>query len=481
MILLGEDRGMVLRSRFVFCRRDHLKSESITTVQPLAPKRRRGRKSKTQGMENSVRSYNDGPEFPTTPLLQEAEGLYRTYYSLSAASTIHWLRPDEERIEQFRKTRREVKRQAEIRVPSSVMFGNPDMDSEQIVYRAGHEIKASLARSQNQALEVALQCWALLQVRRMPHLDIARRVFRPWVEQLRVWAKTPIDPQRIMIPPRPEEFIPDEYRLGGEPQPAVHTPRTDRGIVSLPLVGAQQLRFSQPPDLRRPIVHGLLRAGETLSLVGPPGSGKTWLAIDLALSVATGQNWLQTFVMGAGPVLYINSDLHRETIVDRIRQVADARDIFRCTLHERLCVEALRGRKTEEFQLESYLDALEPYQFQLIVIDSLEGLLWRDSKSTREVLQNLERHAERLCCSFAVVQSCSGTSLSDGHLASEDVESLAGVVDTHLETQPQPEPGCVRLDASARGWPPVPPRTLRWKYPVWEPDQFAESSLTSAS
>lgn len=256
--------------------------------------------------------------------------------------------------------------------------------------------------------------------------------------------------------------------------------RKSRTTVPLP-TESQPLKFSQDPDLRRPIMHGLLRAGETLSLVGPPGIGKTWLAIDPAMSVATGQNWLQTFMMGAGPVLYINSDLHRETIVDRIRQVADARDIFRCTLHERLCVEALRGRKTEEFQLQTYLDSLEQYQFQMIVIDSLEGLMWRDSKSAREVLQHLESHAERLCCSFAVVQSCSKKSESKDSLAREDLNALARVVDTHLELQPQPEPGCVRLDVSTRGWPPVPPRTLRWKYPVWETDQSAKSSLTSAS
>lgn len=259
-------------------------------------------------------------------------------------------------------------------------------------------------------------------------------------------------------------------------------PSTRKSRTTVPLLTeSQPLKFSQDPDLRRPIMHALLRAGETLSLVGPPGIGKTWLAIDLAMSVATGQNWLKTFVMGAGPVLYINGDLHRETIVDRIRQVADARDIFRCTLHERLCVEALRGRKTEEFQLQTYLDSLEQYQFQMIVIDSLEGLMWRDSKSAREVLQHLESHAERLCCSFAVVQSCSGRSSSKDNLAGEDLDSLLGVVDTHLELQPQPEPGCVRLEASTRGWPPVPPRTLRWKYPVWETDQSAKPSMTSVS
>ena len=224
-------------------------------------------------------------------------------------------------------------------------------------------------------------------------------------------------------------------------------PSTRKSRTTVPLsTESQPLKFSQDPDLRRPIMHGLLRAGETMSLVGPPGIGKTWLAIDLAMSVATGQNLLRTFVMGAGPVLYINSDLHRETIVDRIRQLADARDIFRCTLHERLHVEALRGRKTEEFQLEAYLGGLEPHQFQLIVIDSLEGLLWRDLTSTRHVLQNLERHAERLRCSFALVQSCSATNSSNDCSALKDLDSLAGVVDTHLELQPTPESGCVQLN-----------------------------------
>ncbi len=44
-------------------------------------------------------------------------------------------------------------------MPSSFMFGDPRMDSEQIVYREGHDIDAALARGKHQAVELARQCW----------------------------------------------------------------------------------------------------------------------------------------------------------------------------------------------------------------------------------------------------------------------------------------------------------------------------------
>lgn len=43
------------------------------------------------------------------------------------------------------------------------------------------------------------------------------------------------------------------------------------------------------PELRRPVIHGLLRAGETMNVIANPKVGKSWLVTDLALSVATGR------------------------------------------------------------------------------------------------------------------------------------------------------------------------------------------------
>ena len=44
--------------------------------------------------------------------------------------------------------------------------------------------------------------------------------------------------------------------------------------------------------LRPPLVHGLLRLGETMNVIAPPKNKKSWLTNDLALSIVTGKDWL---------------------------------------------------------------------------------------------------------------------------------------------------------------------------------------------
>ena len=73
-------------------------------------------------------------------------------------------------------------------MPSSFMYGDPNMDSEQIVYREGHDIDAALARGKHQAVELARQCWDELADQDFPEEDIAPLVFRPWYEAVLKWA-----------------------------------------------------------------------------------------------------------------------------------------------------------------------------------------------------------------------------------------------------------------------------------------------------
>ena len=88
------------------------------------------------------------------------------------------------------------------------MYGDPNMDSEQIVYREGHDIDAVLARGKHQAVELARQCWDELADQGFPEEDIAPLVFRPWYEAVLKWATGPVEPTRISVAPRPEEFVP---------------------------------------------------------------------------------------------------------------------------------------------------------------------------------------------------------------------------------------------------------------------------------
>jgi len=95
-------------------------------------------------------------------------------------------------------------------VPSSFMYGDPNMDSEQIVYREGHDIDAALARGKHQAVELARQCWDELADQGFPEEDIAPLVFRPWYEAVLKWATGPVEPTKISAAPRPEEFVPSQ-------------------------------------------------------------------------------------------------------------------------------------------------------------------------------------------------------------------------------------------------------------------------------
>lgn len=49
------------------------------------------------------------------------------------------------------------------------------------------------------------------------------------------------------------------------------------------------------PMLQPPVIHGLLRMGETMNIIAPPKAAKSWLASDMALAVATGRPWLDRF------------------------------------------------------------------------------------------------------------------------------------------------------------------------------------------
>ena len=158
---------------------------------------------------HTVPFYNDGPDAPWTPILAEAERAYRHAYSIGAWQTLRWQEPDDELIEKLWLARKAERQLAEVYVPSSFMYGDPNMDSDQIVYREGHDIDAALARGKHQAVELARQCWDELADQGFPEEDIAPLVFRPWYEAVLKWATGPVEPTKISAAPRPEEFVPE--------------------------------------------------------------------------------------------------------------------------------------------------------------------------------------------------------------------------------------------------------------------------------
>ena len=106
---------------------------------------------------------------------------------------------------------------------------------------------------------------------------------------------------------------------------------TAAAVEPLPVIRAAEITLTAPA--RRWLVEGLWTRGGVGILGGPPKCAKSWLALDVALSVATGTACLDTFeVLEPGEVLLIMAEDAPEIVRARLDSI--------CT-HRRLALESV--------------------------------------------------------------------------------------------------------------------------------------------
>lgn len=234
---------------------------------------------------------------------------------------------------------------------------------------------------------------------------------------------------------------------------------------------------SRYPKMREPVIHGLMRRGETMNVIASPKTGKSWLVVDLALAVATGRPWLDTFATEPGNVLIIDNELHQETSAARIPRVAQARGIPESSIRDRIYIDNIRGRLRAITAMTQYFDRIEPGRFRVVVLDAFYRFMPPDSDENdngtmAQVYNRLDAYADRLNACFILIHhstkgSQSGKSVTDVG-AGAGAQSRAA--DAHLVLRPHEEEGVVVLDAAVRSWPPVQSLCLRWDFPLWRRD-----------
>ena len=255
---------------------------------------------------------------------------------------------------------------------------------------------------------------------------------------------------------------------------AIETATSDREESRLEILTVAQLA-EQFPRLRKPLIDGVLREGETCNVISSPKMGKSWLVSDLALSVVTGRPWLDLFEVKAGKVLVIDNELHGNTISYRIQKVGAARDILFADYRDSLHVANLRGKLTDIYQLGPRLfDRIEPDTYRLVIIDAFyraipEGVDENSNSQIAQVYNQIDAYALQLGCGFICIHHTtkgnqSGKSITD---VGSGAGSQSRATDTHLILRPHAEPGAVVLEAAARSWPPIDPVALRWDWPLW--------------
>ena len=186
------------------------------------------------------------------------------------------------------------------------------------------------------------------------------------------------------------------------------------------------------------IIENVLPEGGFAALYGPPGSYKSFIALDIAEAVATGRQWMGNQVTNPGAVLYIAGEGHGG-IGARIKackinhQTQDGAEIYVIRYQLNLRSSA------DDFNLlmESIDDLIERtgIELRLVQIDTLArafgGGNENDSQDMGAFIHNAGRLQRKLDCALMVLHH-SGKDHTKGLRGHS---SLLGAVDTQLELQ----------------------------------------------
>jgi hypothetical protein len=282
----------------------------------------------------------------------------------------------------------------------------------------------------------------------------------------------PMDDDGIQFLAETEPSYPDE-------PPEEATPPDDTGYdgpIKPRFLSVRDL-VAKHPNLRPPVVHSILREGEIINLIAPPKRGKSWLAMDLALSVASGRMWLNTYQTVRGDVLMLDNELHAETSAFRIPKVATARGMMKDEYADHLCIDNLRGRLQDIEAMASYFRDIPKGRFKLIILDAMyrflpKGVEENDNAGITQIYNSIDRYAYRIGCSFVLIHHASKGNQSAKSIT--DVGSGAGSMsrasDSHMILRDHEEPNAVVLEGVVRSFEPLKPLVMRWEFPIWKPD-----------
>ena len=184
------------------------------------------------------------------------------------------------------------------------------------------------------------------------------------------------------------------------------------------------------PPLKPELVRGLIRVGRKGIIAGASKSHKSWLALNLGLSVATGGDFLG-FPCKKGRVLYLNMEIAADSFPHRIADVCKAKGITSKEVTAKGMFRRIdmRGYYEGADKLAQIIYAqVSSGDLDLIILDPLYKAFNGDENSAQEVgafCKAVDQICERIGCAFVYVHHHSKG--AKGDVASIDRASGSGV------------------------------------------------------
>jgi len=255
---------------------------------------------------------------------------------------------------------------------------------------------------------------------------------------------------------------------------SVKVPEYPEPVFSLQFFDAWDASFNPRPH-KQVIIEGMLRRGEVGNVIAATKAGKSWLALQLLMKVATGTDWLGRRV-SKGRCLLIDNEIQRETLDNRLAAVRRELQIDDATERSPFECLPLRGEWKSLTDLAVVLpQRYQPGDLTLIVLDakyrffSGDGMEENSNDAQTKFHNAVDALAADLDCGVLMVHHAtkgdqSGKSVVD---MGSGGGAQARAADLHCVLRDHELPGHAVLNAAVRSFPPVEPQTLRYDWPLW--------------
>lgn len=138
------------------------------------------------------------------------------------------------------------------------------------------------------------------------------------------------------------------------------------------------------PELKPELIPGILRVGHKLLLAGPSKAGKSFMLINLAISIAEGDKWLG-MKCRQGRVCYVNLELDRASCLRRFREIYERRGLQPKNI-KNVTIWNLRGHAAPMNKLAPILiHRFKSKEYSAVIIDPIYKVITGDENSATEM------------------------------------------------------------------------------------------------
>jgi len=209
-----------------------------------------------------------------------------------------------------------------------------------------------------------------------------------------------------------EDFVPLEVDQADPPRVDEEAPRVPLAVHDLADVLARVATAGEPKWL----IDGLFPSDAYGVLGAEDKAGKTWAGLDLAVSVAAGVPWLDTFDCSQAPVLLFLGEGGERATIRRLEAMAASKNLKLADLPLRLCFAV--PRLTDREQLHAVAGEFAAHPPGLVLLDPLylaaAGAKGSDLYAMGEILGNLQRLVQGAGAALVVLAHWNKTGTGNG-------------------------------------------------------------------